>query len=281
MRIAISHATTYHYDGALVHAVQALRLTPPDGAGQRVRSWQIMAPGMDTAASYTDAFGNLVHIAASRGGSQSFQVMAQGVVDTSDTGGVAGHTGEAATPDVFCRVTPATAASEAITALARAVQSPDRLDTLHRLMAAVHESVAYVADATTPQTTAAAAFADRRGVCQDYAHIMIAAARALSVPARYVTGYLLMADTAAASAEAAADPTTASVAHHAWAEAWVEGLGWVGFDAANAQCPTEHYVRLAIGLDAAAAAPVRGVRQGTGRESMEVVVDVTLQGAAQ
>ncbi|MBN8890137.1 MAG: transglutaminase family protein, partial [Rhodospirillales bacterium] len=139
---------------------------------------------------------------------------------------------------------------------------------LHALMGAVHGRVAYVVDATTQQTTAAAAFADGRGVCQDHAHIMIAAARALGMPARYVTGYLLLEG----------DEAEASVAHHAWAEAWVEELGWVGFDAANCLCPTDRYVRLAVGLDAASAAPIRGVRRGTGAEHLCVDVAVRLAG---
>lgn len=269
MRIAISHATTYRYDGAPVHAVQALRLTPPGGVGQRVLSWQVMAPGIDSAASYTDAFGNLVHITATRG-SDSFQVMAQGLVETTDTGGVVGRTDEAATPALFGRTTPATAASDAINALARRVQAADPLSSLHTLMTAVHEEVAYVLDATTPQTTAAAAFAERRGVCQDHAHIMIATARSLGIPARYITGYLLLDD--AENGDGAA----VSVAQHAWMEGWVAELGWVGFDAANNLCPTDRYVRLAVGLDALSAAPIRGIRRGTGAEQLEVAVAVTL-----
>lgn len=266
MRIAISHATTYHYDGALVHAVQALRLTPPACAGQVVLSWQVLAPGIDSAASYTDAFGNLVHIVASPGGNESFQVMAQGIVDTTDTGGVVGRTEQAATADVFRRSTAATAISEAIGEFARSVAATDPLSNMHALMAAVRDEVDYVLDATTPQTTAAVAFAEKRGVCQDHAHIMIAAARSLGIPARYVTGYLGLEDDAA------------SVAQHAWMEAWIAELGWVGFDAANSQCPTDRYVRLATGLDAVSAAPIRGVRRGTGAERMDVAVAVTLGG---
>jgi len=113
-----------------------------------------------------------------------------------------------------------------------------------------------------------AAFASRRGVCQDHAHVFIAAARSLAIPARYVTGYLLT------------DGGDA-VAHHAWAEALAPDIGWVGFDAANGQCPTERYVRLAIGLDAIEAAPIRGVRLGAARERLEVSVAVAEQGQSQ
>lgn len=272
MRISISHTTSYRYDGAPVHAVQALRLTPPAGAGQVVQSWRILAPGIDTAASYTDAFGNLVHVVASRSEAGQFEVTAQGVVETRDCGGVTGRTMEAATQAVFRRGTGATAPDAAIRAMAEAIQEADALANMHNLLAAVHERVAYETGVTDPQTTAAAAFAAGKGVCQDHAHIMIAGARALGVPARYVTGYLLLDEDDKLPAS--------SPAHHAWAEAWIDGLGWVGFDAANKQCPTDRYVRLAVGFDAQSAAPIRGVRQGSGAEAMAVAVSVAPLGEA-
>jgi transglutaminase-like putative cysteine protease len=102
-----------------------------------------------------------------------------------------------------------------------------------------------------------------------HAHIFIAAARTIGVPARYITGYLVV------GAEGSAD------AHHAWAEAWVEGLGWVGFDVANRICPTERYVRLAAGLDAGYAAPITGSRKGGAEEKLDVAVEVQQQSAQQ
>ena len=129
----------------------------------------------------------------------------------------------------------------------------------------MRDRVEYVAGATDARTGAAEALAAGKGVCQDHAHIFIAAARKLSVPARYVTGYLHVAGEAA------------SAANHAWAEAWLEGLGWVGFDPANHICPTERYVRLACGFDAASAAPVTGTHRGGGVESLTVDVVVRQQ----
>ena len=102
-----------------------------------------------------------------------------------------------------------------------------------RCSAIVRDRVDYVAGTTDAHTSAAEALADGKGVCQDHAHIFISAARTLGIPARYVTGYLVL------------DERAAPEAHHAWAEAWVEALGWVGFDVANRICPTERYVRLA------------------------------------
>jgi transglutaminase-like putative cysteine protease len=115
-------------------------------------------------------------------------------------------------------------------------------------------------DATTP---AAQAFALGHGVCQDHAHVFIAASRSLGFPTRYVSGYLLRSD-----------GTVIQEAGHAWAEAHVPGLGWVGFDPANGVSPTDAYVRVAVGLDYLGAAPVRGTRYGGGEEILDVHVRV-------
>ena len=268
MRIAIAHISEYRYDGPPAPTVQALRLTPSPVHGQTVLSWKIEAPGYATACSYTDGFGNRVDLVSAPGELSVVRVTAEGEVETSDTGGVVGWTGEAVAPGAFLRVSPVTALSPEIAAMAAMARQPDRLSTLHALMNAVNERVDYVTASTDAHTTAAAAFVAGRGVCQDHAHIFITAARSLGIPARYVTGYLLLEDGAGAPA------------HHAWAEALVEDIGWVGFDAANCLCPTEHYVRLGAGLDAASAAPLRGVRRGAGGESLSVEVAVRQLGHA-
>ena len=103
------------------------------------------------------------------------------------------------------------------------------------------------------------------GVCQDHAHIFIAAARSLDIPARYVSGYLMMND------------RINQEATHAWAEAYVQNLGWVGFDVANAMCPDDRYVRVATGLDYGEAAPVSGTRRRAGAERLAVTVEVAAQ----
>ena len=111
--------------------------------------------------------------------------------------------------------------------------------------------------------SASEAFALKRGVCRDLCHIFIAAAHHLEIPARYVAGYLQMAD-----------GRIDQEAGHAWAEAFIPDIGWVGFDPANGVCPTEDYVRVAVGLDSLGAAPVRGVRFGLGNENLEVAIKV-------
>jgi transglutaminase-like putative cysteine protease len=111
--------------------------------------------------------------------------------------------------------------------------------------------------------SASEAFALKRGVCRDHCHIFIAAARCLDIPARYIAGYLQMTD-----------GRIEQEAGHAWAEAFIPDIGWVGFDPANGLCPTEAYIRVSVGLDSIGAAPVRGVRFGVGNENLEVAIKV-------
>ncbi|MCC6720199.1 MAG: transglutaminase family protein [Acetobacteraceae bacterium] len=267
MRIAITHTTTYRSTGAS-RAIQALRLTPPAGPSQAVLSWQVRTQGAGAPLRYTDAFGNAVELVASQGPVTDVEIVAEGVVETTETAGVVGHTGEAMAPAVCLRQTRLTEPDDAIRTFAESCRRHGILASLHAILDGLHEQVAYDTTATTSETTAAAAFAARRGVCQDHAHIFIAAARTLGIPARYVTGYMLT-------------DGGESVAHHAWAEALAPDLGWIGFDPANGQCPTDRYIRLAIGLDAIEAAPVRGMRLGGASEQMEVVVSVAQQGQSQ
>ena len=269
MHISISHVSQYVYAGPATVTLQALRLRPAAAKGQTVLHWTVDAPGIASAATYTDGFGNHVDLVASQTDSSTVVVSAHGEVETVDNGGVAGWTGEAVAPGAFLRVNAVTKVSPEIATLAEAARDPDRLATLHDLMAAIGKHMTYVPDSTDAQTTAAAAFAAGRGVCQDYAHIFIAAARHLEIPARYVTGYLLLDDGSGSSAQ------------HAWAEALVDHVGWVGFDATNDMCPTDRYVRLGSALDAASAAPIRGVRRQKGHETLTVQVSVREIGQSQ
>lgn len=269
MLIEVRHITTYSYETEARYAIQSLRLTPPGFEGQTVISWSIRAPGLSTSCQFRDGFGNWVHLTSLAVPHDSITIEASGIVETADNIGIVRGLPEAVPLRVYLRETAKTTADPAIRALAKAHQSRDRLDKLHALMSSVRDAIDYEIGTTHEHTTAAEALADGKGVCQDHAHVFIAAARVLGVPARYVNGYFLSGTLAP------------SEAHHAWAEAWVEGLGWVGFDPANGMCPTERYVRLASGLDAAGAAPIRGTRRGGDNEALDVTVEVQQQSAQQ
>jgi transglutaminase-like putative cysteine protease len=265
MRISIRHTTHYRYDAVGSFAVQRLRLTPFDNQAQKILSWTIEADGIADAAQYIDGYGNRIHLISHSKPYEELTITASGEVDTFDQDGVLGNLGEAASPQLFLRSTPLTASSDSIDALAEGLPAGKMLDRMHHLLEAIADRVTYVTDATNAATSAVEAFEAGEGVCQDHAHIFIAAARKLAVPARYVTGYLHIESEAPA------------VANHAWAEAWIDGLGWVGFDPANHICPTERYVRLACGFDAASAAPITGTRRGGGAEELRVDVIVRQQ----
>jgi transglutaminase-like putative cysteine protease len=266
MRVRVDYETSYRYGAPAKSIIQILRLTPRPHEGQRVARWHVDIDADARLTKGEDALGNLTHTAFVQGPVSALQVAVSGEIETWDTHGVVRGAVERFAPEVFLRATDLTAPDPALTAFAHesAGSSGELLDRLHRLTRAIHEKVAFDTEPTHAATTAAEAFALERGVCQDLSHIFITAARALGAPARYVSGHL-----------AREDGQIVQEAAHAWAEAHVPDLGWVGFDPANGVCPTPAYVRVAAGLDYLGAAPVRGSRAGGGAEQMIVRLNVT------
>lgn len=263
MRIRIDHSTTYHYDSAARFVIQLLRLTPRSSDAQHVHHWHIETDIDARLRRSEDAFGNIVHTFYSERPVDSLTLSVTGEVSTLDTQGVLPAGNERLPPLVFLRDTPLTRCDAELGAFADALPAGEPLARLHALMQAVHRHIAFDVAATTPAHSAAEAFALGRGVCQDHTHVFIAAARRIGIPARYVSGHLLL-DEDLHEQDAA----------HAWAEAHIDGLGWVGFDAANGICPTERYVRVACGLDYLGAAPVRGANYGGSGERLVVRLNV-------
>jgi len=266
MRLHIAHSTVYHYDPPASGAIQLLRLTPRNHDGQYVVRWRIDVSPDARLSAREDAFGNMTHVFSATGPFPQLTVAVDGEVETHGTDGVVRGTVERFPPSLFLRETPQTQADAAIVNLAeqaRVAGAGVALASLHALLDRLHDEMTYDVALTNTPMTAADAFAGKRGVCRDLTHIFIAAAHCLAIPARYVAGYMQVEDGA-----------DAQEAGHAWAEAFVPDLGWVGFDPANGVCPTDAYVRVAIGLDSHGAAPVRGTRYGSGAESLEVAIRV-------
>ena len=264
MRIRVRHTTTYRYDEPARFVVQRLLLTPRNDAGQRVRRWRVEVDRDCRLREREDAYGNLVHSLSVDGPIDSIATSVDGEVETFATGGVVQGMIERLPPELYLRQTKLTTPDDALKTFgAETATRTDRLDRLHALCAHIFETMTFDVDATNSGTSAAEAFAAKRGVCQDFAGIFLAVARSFGAPARYVGGYLLRQD-----------GQNAQVAGHAWAEAYVDNLGWVGFDPAHSLSPDEAYVRVAIGLDSLDAAPVRGSRVGGGSESLEVRIQL-------
>jgi transglutaminase-like putative cysteine protease len=263
MRVSIVHETVYRYRTPATYTIQYLRLWPRSSPRQRILSWKLDTPG--PVRPWVDAFGNDAHVLVVDRPHEEIVVRARGQVEVV----------EAVEPDpaedpgplppaVYLRYTRLTEATGSMAELAdqfRDGVSRDRRAGLEALMLGVRERVEYRPGITHAATAAGEALAAGAGVCQDHAHLFIGCCRRLGLPARYVSGYL----------GASADGRMAS---HAWAEAWVDGEGWQGFDVANRVSPTRRHVRVAVGLDYLDACPIRGFRRGGADESLEVEVRV-------
>lgn len=269
MRLRISHSTTYRYEPPATGVIQILRMTPGSHDGQYVADWQIDVSTDSRLDMHEDAFGNITHVLTC-GPTADLAIHVEGLVETQDTGGVLKGADERFPPGLFLRSTDLTKVNPAMATFARnlrAASGNEVLSFLHALMSAINAHMTFDEDPTNTGTSAMEAFALKRGVCQDYAHIFIACARSAGAPARFVAGHFWRAD-----------GKVHQPAGHAWAEAFVPDLGWVGFDPANCICTTDAHARVAIGLDYLGAAPVRGTRYGGGKETLTVEVKVDQAG---
>ncbi|PZO02718.1 MAG: transglutaminase [Hyphomicrobiales bacterium] len=277
MRIRISHSIAYAYAEPARHITQILRLTPRDHDGQHVMSWRI-EPNVDGLLRATqDPYGNIVHTFSADGPIAGMAIRIDGLIETTDLAGIVRGIIERVPVEVFRRDTMLTTSDEALRDFANdATREADTpLSRMHALMDTLHEEVTCVATGQRTGIGASAAFAAREGIPQDIAHIFMACARHLGVPARYVSGYVAQSD---------ASPETAlphSSGAHAWAEVHLDDYGWIGFDAANGLCPIDTHVRIAAGLDFADAAPVRGARKGGDGEALAVTVSAREAGGRQ
>ncbi len=271
MRLKIGHTTRYAFSHPVVHGLQRLRLTPKNTQGQKVLDWDMWLSGAAFEVEYDDHHHNLTTLISVEPGASHVEVHCEGVVVTADNNGVVGAHSGSMPLWAFAEQSVLTRPGARMRGLLAQIGAArgDRLAVLHDLSRLILETVRYAPGETQVHTSAEEAAALGVGVCQDHAHIFIGAARALGVPARYVSGYLMM------------DDRTEQEAGHAWAEAHVEHLGWVGFDISNGISPDERYVRVATGRDYREAAPVTGMSWGPGESLLEVRLAVEQQASEQ
>ncbi|RIJ14349.1 transglutaminase family protein [Henriciella mobilis] len=267
MRLKIAHQTRYQFAEPVSYALQQLRLTPKTRRGQEVVSWRIELEGGKEEVAFIDQFNNSTQLISIEEGARELVFRAVGEVETHDQAGIVGEHAGWTPLWLYNRKTPLTAPGPTLRKLARGLGADfeDDVARLHGLMELIGAEIAYETGQTHAQTTAEEAAAAGHGVCQDHTHVFITCARLLGFPARYVSGYLMMTDRVQQDAS------------HAWAEAYVEGLGWVGFDVSNAISPDEKYVAVATGLDYLDAAPVSGMTFGHAQEGLDVSVQVQQQ----
>ena len=265
MLLDIRHETLYRYDRPVKHSVQSLRLTPRTEAGQRVLSWNLQAPGRHT--QQLDAHGNVMHLLTIDEPINEIHILVSGTVETEDVADAAPSNRGRLSPLVYLSETTLTEADAALQdfALRHGRSDPGRDDAM-ALALAVREALDYVPGATEVTDPAARVFELGRGVCQDHAHVMIACCRALGIPARYVSGYLLTS-------------RDDHIASHAWVDVWLKRHErWFAIDVTNGTPGGLHHCRLAVGRDYLDTCPVRGVRRGGGAEAMTAKVEVSGEG---
>jgi len=265
MRLSVQHITQYRYSEPARRVIQLLRLTPLSFEGQTILDWRIDVDCDARLREGRDGYGNATHMLYIDKPIASLKLTVTGKVLTENRAGVVAGLPVDLPPLAFTRITPLTAPDLALTELAAALdhQGGEKLDKLHRLAAFINQKMAFDTGRTEIDTKAAEAFSAGHGVCQDFAHIFIAVSRLIGIPARYVSGHLFRRDAA-----------LFQEASHAWAEAWIEDLGWVAFDPTNGICADDAYIRVACGLDYRDAAPLAGARSGGGVETLSVEVQV-------
>lgn len=266
MRIRVSHRLVHDFAPPAKALIQALRLTPRSFDGQYVTGWRIEVDADGLLRQSDDAFGNILHQLSVAGPLDRLAVTVTGEVETMDTAGVLRGTVERFPPMLYLRDSPVARADDRLRTYAEEVAAAsggsEPLTILHALKTALARDIAAaepVADATASTILAA-----RKGSPRDVAHVFIAAARHLGIPARYISGYVWR------DGEGDAEDGERRGGPHAWAEAHVEGIGWIGFDPVLDICPNGGHVRVAAGLDGIEAAPVRGSRPGALTESADV-----------
>jgi len=265
MRLTIHHVTSYRFAEPVRFGLQQVRKTPKTTPHQTVVSWRTAITGGRKELSFEDHHNNTTELISLDRDTQILDVLSEGEIEVSDTHGIVGAHRGPAPLWLYRRATPRTEARERVRGLARSLTPGSDVDRLHALCGLIREAVAYETGASEPTWSAEDAMSDGRGVCQDHAHIFIACARHLDLPARYVSGYLMM------------DDTTDQTAMHAWAEAYLDGIGWVGFDVSNGISPDARYVRVATGLDYSDASPITGMRIGGLSETLGVQIKVVQQ----
>jgi transglutaminase-like putative cysteine protease len=258
MQMHIRHETRYRYERPVKYSVQSLHLTPRRDPSQRALTWTINAPGR--RLEQVDAYGNISHLLTIDEPHREIQIVVHGVVETVDSEGR--QDDGPLSPLAYLAPTKLTAPNDDLKAFAQSTLNKvtEPRARAQALADAVFDAVRYKPGTSDVQDSAAVAFKNREGVCQDHAHVYLASARSVGIPARYVSGYLFTGD-------------TNDAASHAWVDVWLgNDIGWQSMDVTHKRPAVRTYCRLAVGRDYLDAAPVRGVRQGGGGEKMEANV---------
>ncbi len=287
MRYALRHETRYDYGAPVDLGFHMLRLTPPSLEHQRLRAHRLtIEPEPARLDRFVDHFGNQVHYLAIEATHDHFTAIADAEVEIvavarteagpawEEIRAVMRDDGFPAPPEVaeFLYASPLAAIGHEATAYAAESFAENRpvAEAVRDLTTRINRDFAYVRNRTDISTSVSEVLTYREGVCQDFAHVMIAGLRGLGLPARYVSGYLR---TRSAEGDA---PRLGADASHAWVSAWCgEELGWIEFDPTNDLVVTDQHIVGAYGRDFSDVTPLHGVILGGGNHLLSVAVSVS------
>jgi transglutaminase-like putative cysteine protease len=265
-RLRITHSTLFSYESPVAETVMELRLQPQATAAQRLLDFVLEVQPTGPLSSYVDGFGNTVHHLERIQAQTSLEVVAHIHVECN---GEPEPAGGGPPPLDMLRFRGPVTKIPGIRRLAAPVRqglgstAPAQEAAVGELTAVIAARLRYEKGATTVHSGVAEVLALGAGVCQDFAHVLIACCRLLGIPARYVSGYVYEGE----------DATHES---HAWVEAWFPGMGWRGFDPTHPVRVGDRHVKVAVGRDYTDCAPTRGVYVGSGGNStMEAHVTVS------
>lgn len=256
MKLMINHQTHYQYSQLAKNSIQYIKMTPQNNSHQQILSWAISVPG--ETQFQLDPFQNVWLTSTQRYEYQNLSIMAQGIVEINPQSMYAIATN--LSPLLFLQPTTSTTCNAEMKAFAAHYVPIICHENLQRLSEALLLHMPYISFSTRVNTTAIEAFEHQQGVCQDHSHVFIAMCKTLGIPARYASGYLYV-------------PESSHLASHAWAEVYLENH-WYSFDISNQLYTPSSHIYVAIGRDYWDVAPVRGVREKGGIESMSSTVQV-------
>lgn len=278
-RLEIQHSSRYLYNGPVSRSVMRLCLKPLDDDKQRLLRFSVQTNPPAPLSQETDYFGNSKHVLTLHRQHNSLEISSDSAVETSPAPALPSSLPRDAWEEIrssrnsfslwsFTNPSAYARPTDTLQAYVEEIDlrpGDDPLESVLRLSDSIHRSFEFMPGTTSAISTIDHILNTRQGVCQDYAHVMIAIARLWGVPARYISGYLYAGSWEEASI---------SYASHAWVECLLPGLGWVGFDPTNEGLAGERHVRLAVGLDYKDVSPTQGIIHGSAQSTLEVEVSV-------
>ena len=265
MKIKIIHSTTYRYSSIVPKLTQCLKLYPSLCDNQEIIEWKILSSNGKIVESHTDALGHRIQNIFINNFSGQLKITSKGILKTRDLSGVIKGLKEKVNPLCFLRETELTKPCKNIEKISKGIKinNKNQIEFAHKLNLIVSNSIDYVSGSTTNSTSSRDALKQKKGVCQDFAHILISIARFNKLPARYINGFLL-------EETLSGENTT-----HAWVEIFIKDLGWVAFDPSHKKCIDDRYIRISSGFDFEDASTIKGVKTNyKGDELLDTKVDI-------